>query len=253
MTVSDSASPNHDPNPGNRTPRHIAIIMDGNGRWAQRRAMPRTMGHRAGGKVARRIIEACNERGIECLTLFAFSTENWARPKQEVGVLMDLFLSTLRERLDEFHGRGARLRFIGDRDSFAESLRAEMARAEEQTRNNTGLQLNVAVSYGGRQDIAAVARRLAEQVKQGDLQIEDINEDSITAQLALGDLPPPDLFIRTGGELRISNFLLWQLAYTELFFTETLWPDFDEKALDQAIAGYSQRERRYGALPKQHS
>ncbi len=231
-------------------PRHIAIIMDGNGRWAQKRAMPRTMGHRAGGKVARKIIEACDARGIECLTLFAFSTENWGRPKQEVGVLMDLFLSTLRERMDEFHERGARLRFIGDRSSFAEPLRAEMQRAEDQTLGNQGLQLNVAVSYGGRQDIAAVARRMAEQVRDGELQPADITEQRIDASLALGDLPPPDLFIRTGGELRISNFLLWQLAYTELFFTDTLWPDFDEAALDQAIAGFAARERRFGGLPQ---
>ncbi len=231
-------------------PRHIAIIMDGNGRWAQKRAMPRTMGHRAGGKIARKIIEACDSRGIECLTLFAFSTENWGRPKQEVGVLMDLFLNTLRERMDEFHERGARLRFIGDRSSFAEPLRAEMQRAEDQTANNSGLQLNVAVSYGGRQDIAAVARRMAEQVRDGELQPEDITEQSIDASLALGDLPAPDLFIRTGGELRISNFLLWQLAYTELFFTDTLWPDFDEAALDQAIAGFASRERRFGGLPQ---
>lgn len=231
-------------------PRHIAIIMDGNGRWAQKRAMPRTMGHRAGGKVARKIIEACDSRGIECLTLFAFSTENWGRPKQEVGVLMDLFLNTLRERMDEFHERGARLRFIGDRSSFAEPLRAEMQRAEDQTASNSGLQLNVAVSYGGRQDIAAVARRMAEQVRDGELQPQDITEQSIDASLALGDLPSPDLFIRTGGELRISNFLLWQLAYTELFFTDTLWPDFDEAALDQAIAGFAARERRFGGLPQ---
>ncbi len=246
-------SPNQDPNPKNGVPRHIAIIMDGNGRWAQKRAMPRTMGHRAGGKVARKIIEACDKRGIECLTLFAFSTENWGRPKQEVGVLMDLFLSTLRDRMDEFHGRGARMRFIGDRSSFAPSLRDEMQRAEEQTANNNGLQLNVAVSYGGRQDIAAVARRLAEQVKAGELEPADITMERIDADVALGDLPPPDLFIRTGGEFRISNFLLWQLAYTELYFTEKLWPDFDAAALDQAIAGYSSRERRFGGLPEQQA
>lgn len=244
-------SPNHDPNPGSATPRHIAIIMDGNGRWAQKRAMPRTMGHRAGGKVARKIIEACDERDVECLTLFAFSTENWGRPKQEVGVLMDLFLSTLRDRLDEFHGRGARIRFIGDRDSFAPSLREEMQRAEDQTAGNTGLQLNVAVSYGGRQDLVSVTRALAEQVKAGTLQPADITMERINTAVALGDLPPPDLFIRTGGELRISNFLLWQLAYTELYFTETLWPDFDAAALDQAIAGYTSRERRFGGLPAQ--
>lgn len=244
-------SPNLDPNPNHGMPRHVAIIMDGNGRWAQKRAMPRTMGHRAGGKVARKIIEACDERGIECLTLFAFSTENWGRPKQEVGVLMDLFLNTLRDRMDEFHGRGARIRFIGDRESFAPSLRDEMQRAEEQTAANTGLQLNVAVSYGGRQDIASVARRLAEQVKAGELQPEDITMERIDAAVALGDLPPPDLFIRTGGELRISNFLLWQLAYTELYFTEKLWPDFDAAALDEAIAGYGARERRFGGLPEQ--
>lgn len=246
-------SPNINPEPGRGVPRHIAIIMDGNGRWAQKRAMPRTMGHRAGGKVARKIIEACNDRGVECLTLFAFSTENWARPKQEVGVLMDLFLSTLRDQLDEFHEREARIRFIGDRASFAESLRDEMARAEEQTRSNTGLQLNVAVSYGGRQDITAVARELAEQVKAGQLQPEDISMERINSQLALGELPAPDLFIRTGGELRISNFLLWQLAYTELYFTETLWPDFNAEALDKAIAGFANRERRFGRLPEQVS
>ncbi len=229
-------------------PRHIAIIMDGNGRWAKKRAMPRTMGHRAGGKVARKIIEACDERGIECLTLFAFSAENWGRPEQEVGVLMDLFLSTLRERMSEFQQRGARLRFIGDRKDFAEPLRAEMHRAEEQSRHNTGLQLNVAVGYGGQQDITTVARRLAEQVQAGELRPEEITQERVSRCLDLGDLPAPDLFIRTGGELRISNFLLWQLAYTELYFTDTLWPDFDPAALDRAIAWYASRDRRFGGL-----
>ncbi len=234
--------------PAGKLPRHIAIIMDGNGRWAQKRAMPRTMGHRSGGKVALKIIEACHELGIECLTLFAFSTENWTRPKQEVGVLMDLFLSTLRERMDDFHRRNARLQFIGDREGFAEPLRQEMYRAEEQTSGNGGLQLNLAVSYGGQQDITAVARRLARQVAEGHLQPEEITEAHFNREVALGDQPPPDLFIRTGGELRISNFLLWQLAYTELYFTDTLWPDFNARELRRAIDWYGARDRRFGGL-----
>ena len=232
-------------------PRHIAIIMDGNGRWAQQRRQPRTWGHRAGGQAARGIIEACDERRIEALTLFAFSSENWGRPAGEVGVLMDLFLRTLRRDTDEFHRRGARMRFIGERQQFNDTLQREMAAAEERTAANTGLQLNVAVGYGGQQDILAACRRLAARAAAGELDPAALDHAAVQQELALGKLPAPDLFIRTGGEMRISNFLLWQLAYTELYFTDTLWPDFDAAALDEALRWYAGRDRRFGLIEDQ--
>lgn len=229
-------------------PRHVAIIMDGNGRWAQQRHQPRTMGHRAGGQAARRVIEHCDERGIACLTLFAFSNENWGRPAGEVGVLMDLFLRTLRKDTREFHARGARLRFVGERAGFSDALRAEMLEAERLTVANTGLQLNIAVGYGGQQDILAACQRLVARAVDGRLRGEEVDQACFQQELALGELPPPDLFIRTGGEQRISNFLLWQLAYTELYFCDCLWPDFDEAALDAALDWYAGRDRRFGLL-----
>jgi undecaprenyl diphosphate synthase len=227
-------------------PRHVAIIMDGNGRWAKGRNLPRPMGHREGVKAVRRTVEACRQRGIEVLTLFAFSSENWRRPAAEVGLLMDLFVRTLKKEVEQLHRNGVRMRFIGDRGAFEPKLQALMDSAEQQTAENDSLKLVMAVNYGGRWDIARAARALAERVQAGEMQAEAIDSDALTAATCLADLPEPDLFIRTGGEQRISNFLLWQLAYTELYFTELLWPDFDETALDEALHSFAGRQRRFG-------
>lgn len=234
-------------------PRHIAVIMDGNGRWATSRSLPRSAGHRAGVKSTREIVRGCGERGIDTLTLFAFSSENWQRPRREVGVLMNLFAEALRNEVAELHENGVRLQFIGDRSALSAPLCRLMADAEEKTAANTGLRLVVAVSYGGRWDVAQAARRLAEDVACGRLLPADVSESSIDERLALAGLPAPDLFIRTGGERRLSNFLLWDLAYTELYFTDCLWPDFDSAALDDALEFFAGRERRYGRLVGQAS
>jgi undecaprenyl diphosphate synthase len=237
--------------PSMSLPRHIAIIMDGNGRWAQRRRRPRVIGHRAGARAVNRTIDFCLERGIAALTLFAFSSENWGRPQEEVDALMKLFLHALDREVEELQRRGVRVRFIGDRSRFAPSLCERMAQAEARTRDNQALHLSIAASYGGRQDIAQAARALAEDVAAGRLRPEQIDEDALSARMALADLPPPDLFIRTGGDVRISNFLLWQLAYTELWFTETLWPEFGAEVLQQALDDYASRERRFGLTSAQ--
>lgn len=220
--------------------------MDGNGRWAQRRRRPRLIGHRAGARAVNLCIDFCLERGIEALTLFAFSSENWDRPADEVGGLMKLFTGALEREVDELERRGVRVRFIGDRARFPEGIRARMAQAEARTQGETRLQLVVAASYGGRWDITQAARSLAEDVAAGRLQPADIDEAAVASRIALADLPPPDLFIRTGGELRISNFLLWQLAYTELWFTDLLWPELDGATLQAALDEYARRERRFG-------
>jgi undecaprenyl diphosphate synthase len=233
------------PAPG-RIPRHVAVIMDGNGRWAERRRRPRAVGHRAGARAVNLCIDFCLENGIEALTLFAFSSENWGRPEDEVGALMKLFLNALEREVDELDRRRVRVRFIGERSRFNGAIRARMDAAESQTRANGALHLSIAASYGGRWDIANAARTLAVEVAAGRLRPEDIDEAMLGAHVALADLPPPDLFIRTGGDVRISNFLLWQLAYTELWFTETLWPDMDAATLRQALADYASRERRFG-------
>lgn len=236
-----------DPNlPQGALPRHVAIIMDGNGRWARKRMLPRHAGHREGVKAVRRIVEACKSKGVEALTLFAFSSENWRRPAKEVGLLMELFLHTLKKEVNRLDRNGVRLRFIGDRSAFGEKLRHLMAAAETQTETNTELTLCIAANYGGRWDITQAARHLAQQVAAGELAVEDLDEALIAAQLSLADLPEPDLFIRTGGEERISNFLLWQLAYTECYFTDTLWPDFDTKAFETALSSFAGRQRRFG-------
>ncbi|KAF1708561.1 di-trans,poly-cis-decaprenylcistransferase [Pseudoxanthomonas kalamensis DSM 18571] len=227
-------------------PRHLAVIMDGNGRWAERRHRPRMIGHRAGARAVNVCIDFCLQRGIEVLTLFAFSSENWKRPEEEVGALMKLFLNALEREVDELHRRGVRVRFIGERERFAAPIRERMAAAEALTAGNARLTLAIAASYGGRQDIAAAARALAAEVAGGRLRVEDIDEAAVDARTALADLPAPDLFIRTGGDHRISNFLLWQLAYTELWFTETLWPDLDASVLQQALDDFAGRERRFG-------
>ena len=230
-------------------PHHIAIVMDGNGRWARRRAQPRSFGHRAGQKAVRATVEYCLRSGVDVLTLFAFSSENWKRPNAEVGALMDLFLKALDKEIDELHKNEVRVRFVGDLSAFSEAIRTRMHAATLRTSSNSRLILNVCVSYGGRWDIAQAARRVAEAALAGELAPAAIDENSLSSFFCLADVPPPDLFIRTGGEHRISNFLLWQLAYTELFFTDTLWPDMDAAELDRALDDYARRERRFGRAP----
>lgn len=232
-------------------PRHLAVIMDGNGRWAKQRQRPRTLGHRAGARAVRTVVEYCLGRGIPALTLFAFSSENWNRPEDEVGALMRLFLRLLESEVEELARQQVRLRFIGDRARFPEAIRQRMAAAEAIALPAPRLTLTLAAGYGGRADIAQAARRLAERVQAGTLEPAQIDEASLGAAIDLADLPPPDLFIRTGGEHRISNFLLWQLAYTELWFTDVLWPDLDDALLDAAMADYAGRERRFGLISEQ--
>jgi undecaprenyl diphosphate synthase len=234
-----------------RLPRHVAIIMDGNGRWAKRRNLPRYMGHREGVKAVHRIVEACLQRGIHALTLFAFSSENWRRPKTEVGLLMDLFVRTLRSEVERLDRNGVRMEFIGDRSAFDPKLRALMQAAEQQTADNTAMTLVIAVNYGGRWDLAQAARRLAQRVAGGEMDAGDIDSEALGRELCIAHLPEPDLFIRTGGEQRISNYLLWQLAYTELYFTDLLWPDFDQAALEQALLSFAGRQRRFGQTGEQ--
>jgi undecaprenyl diphosphate synthase len=233
------------------TPRHIAIIMDGNGRWAKQRNRARTAGHQAGLKATRSTVQNCVELGIESLTLFAFSSENWRRPDQEVGMLMDLFLRALKSEVEQLHENGVCVRFIGDLTSFSSKLQQQMSAVEQTTRDNTVMNLSIAVNYGGRWDIAQAARRVALSVQSGDLSVNEIDVESVDKYLALSDLPDPDLLIRTGGELRLSNYLLWQMAYTELYFTDLLWPDFDMQALRQAISWFSGCERRFGKTGEQ--
>lgn len=232
-------------------PRHVAIIMDGNGRWAGQRSARRTEGHKAGVRATREIIEACGRRGIDALTLFAFSSENWRRPESEVSVLLELFLRTLRSEVAKLGENNVRLRFIGERSGFNSALQDAMARAERDTAGNDGLDLVIAANYGGRWDITQAARQLAHEVAAGGLDPAAIDSDLLAERLSLADLPEPDLFIRTGGERRISNYLLWQLAYTELWFTDRLWPDFDSAALDEALAYYRGRQRRFGRTSEQ--
>jgi undecaprenyl diphosphate synthase len=229
-----------------KLPRHIAIIMDGNGRWAKKRLLPRVAGHQAGVEAVRGVVEACGKKRIEVLTLFAFSSENWRRPAAEVGLLMELFVQTLKREVKRLHANNVRLRVIGERSAFDPKLQDGIAGAEELTRDNTGLTVVIAANYGGRWDIAQAARALAARVEAGQLTSADVKPEALEPHLSLHGLPEPDLFIRTGGEQRISNFLLWQLAYTELFFTDVLWPDFNEALLDEALASFARRQRRFG-------
>jgi undecaprenyl diphosphate synthase len=233
-------------NNAEKLPRHIAVIMDGNGRWAKRQLKARFFGHRAGVEAVRAMVRGCSSRGIEVLTLFAFSSENWRRPKKEVSLLMDLFISSLQKEIDNLHRNNIRMLFIGDRSPFSSKLQTCMAEAEQLTADNAGLKLVIAVNYGGRWDIAQAARALAEKVSAGEIKAEEVDADLLQSHLSLSGLPEPDLFIRTGGEQRISNFLLWQLAYAELYFTQTLWPAFDENALRAALDWYATRQRRFG-------
>ena len=235
-----------------RQPRHIAIIMDGNNRWMKQRGGSGLSGHRAGVEAARRTITLCARRGIACLTLFAFSSENWQRPPREVSGLMTLFANFLQvSEVKKLHDNNIRLQFIGRRDRFAAKLLKAIYKAEQLTRDNTGMTVLVAADYGGRWDLANAAGQLALLVKNGQLEPGAIDEELLQKYMAGNDLPAPDLCIRTGGEHRISNFLLWQFAYTELYFTPTLWPDFDEAELDLALADYASRQRRYGKLSEQ--
>ena len=227
-------------------PAHVAVIMDGNGRWARKRSMPRHLGHRSGVGAVRKIVETAAKRGVSYLTLFAFSSENWNRPREEVSKLMGLFVEALRREVDELHRNEVRLEFIGPRDLLLPRLLDMIATAEKQTAGNAGLRLQVAVAYGGRWDIVNAARKLASQVEAGNIAADDIDDDAIANELALAKIPDPDLLIRTGGEQRISNFLLWNLAYAELWFCDTLWPDFDATDFDAALAFFGNRERRYG-------
>lgn len=234
---------------GAEGPRHVAIIMDGNHRWAKLRRLPGAAGHRAGARNVRPVAEACADAGVEVLTLFAFSTENWQRPKREVSLLMGLMRNVLENDVDELDGRGVRLRIIGDKARFDADLRALMNRAEQQTAGNRRMTLNIAANFGGRWDIVEAARALGRDVAEGRLRWQDIDEAQLGRRLSLGGLPDPDICIRTGGDSRISNFLLWDFAYTELFFTERYWPEFSGVDLDTAIEWFRGRQRRYGGRP----
>lgn len=225
-------------------PHHIAIVMDGNGRWATRRYLPRVAGHRQGVESLRRCVKACSDRGVRVLTVFAFSSENWNRPPEEVSGLMELLAMALGREVPQLKSDGVRIHIVGDRSTLSEKMRQGLAQAEATTAHNTRLILNVCFNYGGRWDIAQAAARLAAQG-------EPLTEASLDRAMALAHVPDPDLLIRTGGERRISNFLLWQAAYSELFFSDRLWPDFDEAALDEAIADYGRRERRFGQTSSQ--
>lgn len=232
-------------------PRHVAVIMDGNGRWARHRGLPRQAGHKAGIKPVRMMVEHCAQRGVKVLTLFAFSSENWQRPPDEIKALMSLFIEALNREVAELDANGIRLRFIGQLDSLGPKLNAAIEAAETRTRDNERMDLVLAVAYGGRWDLAAAARALAHDVEKGDLAAEDVDESRLGAALATASLPPVDLLIRSGGERRISNFLLWELAYSELYFSDVLWPDFTEAELDAALDFYIGRQRRFGRTSDQ--
>lgn len=238
-------------NTPNAIPRHVAVIMDGNGRWAQQRRRPRIIGHRAGARAVRNAIDFCMQQGVEVLTLYAFSSENWRRPEEEVSGLMRIFLNVLDTEVSELSRRGVRIRFIGEREAFSEAIRHRMQVTESATENNSALVLVIAASYGGQQDIAHAVRVLAQQVSEGLLQPAQIDAAKIAAHVAMSDLPAVDLCIRTGGDFRISNFLLWQIAYSELWFTSTLWPDVDANLLSSAFLDYAQRQRRFGMTGEQ--
>jgi undecaprenyl diphosphate synthase len=232
-------------------PRHVAIIMDGNGRWAKQRMLPRVAGHRKGVETVRAVIRASIERRIEYLTLFAFSSENWRRPPEEVSILMELFLRALEQEVVKLHENRIRFRVVGDLSRFTPRIGELIAAAEQLTSSNTRLTLTIAANYGGRWDIAQAARRYYTARREALEPDAPLDPDALTPYLAMAHAPEPDLFIRTGGEQRISNFLLWQLAYTELYFTDVLWPDFDARALDEAIGSYRSRERRFGRTSEQ--
>ena len=232
-------------------PQHVCIIMDGNGRWAKKRLMPRTFGHRKGVEITRRAIEFFAQAGVRYLTLFAFSSENWNRPEEEVSTLMELFVQSLKENSAELNDKNIRIRFIGNRDAFPQVLQNQIAETEALTEDKQLMILNIAANYGGQWDILNAVRAIAGKAVKGELALNQIDQASLESMLSLAHTPDPDLFIRTGGEQRVSNFLLWQLAYTELYFTEVLWPDFSEQEMQKALTVYSRRQRRYGKTIEQ--
>lgn len=232
-------------------PNHVAIIMDGNGRWAKQRKLPRTAGHKEGVKATQEVIKACGEAGVQYLTLFAFSSENWNRPKNEVSALMDLFLRSLENEAQNLAKNGVRLKFLGEVDAFSKKLFQQMQQAEKLTVHNNKLYLNIAVNYGGKWDILQATKTLITECLNRELAIDDIDNDVLESRLVTANMPAPDLFIRTGGEQRISNFLLWQLAYTELYFSEVLWPEFTPEELNKAFESYRSRQRRFGRTQEQ--
>ena len=231
-----------------KLPKHIAIVMDGNGRWAESRGLPRIEGHKAGVDSVRAMIRSCLEMKIPCLSLFAFSSENWQRPSDEVNFLMGLFIEALKNELAELNQHGVQMRFTGDRTRLSETLQQQMLESEELTANNKTLILNVVVNYGGKWDLLTAAKKMAQAVLNGSVELNNVNEEQFNAYLDTKDLPEPDLFIRTSGELRISNFFLWQLAYTELYFTEVHWPDFSQEELKLALDSFGKRKRRFGQV-----
>ena len=232
-------------------PRHIAVVMDGNGRWANKRHLPRAAGHKAGVNATRKIVENCAKSNIQALTIFAFSSENWSRPEAEVSSLMALFITTISAEVKKLHKKNVRVKFIGDRARFAEKLQNSIDESETLTENNTGLQLNIAANYGGRWDVVNACKLLITEIQNNNRTIEEIDEQVFDSFLSLHDVPAPDLFIRTGGEQRISNFLIWQLAYTELYFVDTLWPDFSDEDFAAALSWFAGRQRRFGKTGQQ--
>lgn len=232
-------------------PRHVAIIMDGNNRWAKKRFLPGIAGHKAGIDAVRAVVEVCAEAGVEVLTLFAFSSENWQRPAAEVGALMELFLVALRREVKKLDQNGIRLQIIGDRTRFHPELQAAIQQAEQRTAHHSKFLLQVAANYGGQWDIVQAAKKLASSVQKGELQLDDISAERLQSCLSTGSQHQPDLCIRTGGERRLSNFLLWQLAYSELYFSDLFWPDFKHQAMRDALADFSSRQRRYGKTCEQ--
>lgn len=229
-------------------PKHVAIIMDGNGRWAERKRKPRTFGHSQGVTSLKRIVTVCPDIGVEILTVYAFSTENWQRPKKEVDFLLKLMDKTFVKEIDELHQQGVRIKLLGDSENIGTTQQEIWQAAEEKTRNNTRLLLNVAFNYGGRNEIVNAAKAIAEQVKAGILTTDNISELVFAQNLYTGEIPDPDLIIRTGGEQRLSNFLLWQAAYAEWYFTDVLWPEFDENEFKKALANFHSRNRRFGQI-----
>ncbi|WCE30418.1 polyprenyl diphosphate synthase [Vibrio sp. SCSIO 43137] len=232
-------------------PKHIAVIMDGNGRWAKSKGKPRVFGHRAGAKAVRKTISGAARLGIQAITMFAFSSENWRRPEEEVSLLMDLFVTALTKEVKKLHANNLRLRVIGDISKFSTRLQEKIRDAEQLTEKNSGMVVNIAANYGGKWDITEATKAVAEKVQSGELQVSDISEEVINSHLTMSDLPAVDLLIRTSGECRISNFMLWQLAYAEIYFTSEYWPDFDEEKLAEAVSWFVTRERRFGCTGEQ--
>ena len=233
---------------GTRLPQHVAAIMDGNGRWAKKRGLPRIMGHRRGVETLKDLLRCCKDWGIPALTVYAFSTENWGRPIEEVDFLMTLFESVLQRELNEMIAEDVRIEFVGDLNALAPSLRQEIAKAKLATQHNQGVRFTIATNYGGRQEIVRACQSIAAEVQRGGIEIADIDENTLSQHLYTADLPDPDLLIRTSGEMRLSNFLLWQLAYAELHISDTLWPDFDRHSFHQALLDFQQRQRRFGKV-----